>query len=189
MDHHDNGDSALQIRFEALVEQWEDDTWMHSFPSIIMRHEAIGEIIAMGESALPLILRRYRDHGGFWHHPLRAITGYNNPDGIEPIEGVPGWVGVKVKEQRDSWLRWGVVNDLLDTAEPQPRTVHGGFELRHWGFCEDDACRDERERVYRCPSCQQTFCHQCLDLLQWEINNLNHCPKCGWSPENPAGEP
>ena len=175
--------TPLQERFDSLADLWQEETALHSFSSIIMRHPAIREIIEMGEPAVPLMLRQWRDHGGLWDQPLAAVTGVSITEGINPLPEVKGWVGVSYPTLRTAWLRWGVENGHLDTIESAPQPVRGGYALRHYGPCANDSCQEARERVYQCPCCTETFCHRCTDILYWEIDFTKICPKCGWDPD------
>ena len=180
--------TQLEERFDALADIWRKQTHYHSNTAIIMRHPAINTIIEMGQPAVPLILRRWRDHGGMWQHALSTITGVHITEGITDLtdanqEGIKGWVAISYPTLRAAWLKWGVENQHLDTVESAPQMVRGGYALRHYGFCDDDLCQETRERVYQCPCCTQTFCNQCTDILRWEIEFIRTCPRCGWNPD------
>ena len=51
----------------------------------------------MGESAIPLILEKIAaGQQGLWWILLETITGARPDEGITPIEGTKGWVGMDV---------------------------------------------------------------------------------------------
>ena len=60
--------------------------------------------------------------------------------------------------------------------------VWGSYTLHRYKLCDNDSCQDTTERVYQCPHCTETFCHECTELLRWEIDHLATCPQCGWNP-------
>ena len=180
--------TQLEERFNALADIWRKQTHHQSNTEIIMRHPAINTIIEIGQPAVPLILRRWRDQGGMWQHALHAITGVHITEGITDLtdanhEVIKGWVTVRYPTLRSAWLKWGVENQHLDTIASTPQMVQGGYALRHYGFCDNDSCQETRERVYQCPCCTETFCHQCTDILRWEVESIRTCPRCGWNPD------
>ncbi len=92
---------ADRERFEALADQWEEETLFLSFSDQAAAHPAHQEIVSMGERAVPLILERMRSQGGLWFHALRALTGAN------PV--APEDRG-KTDAMQASWLQWGERN-------------------------------------------------------------------------------
>ena len=97
-DEGDQADKEMEARFRILAKQWREETGMWSMNWRMEIHPAYQEIIAMGESAVPLLLRELQECPDHWFGALRAITG-ENP--------VPPELAGKVKPMADSWVRWG----------------------------------------------------------------------------------
>jgi len=95
-----NGESsaALEETFRALADEWRVETEMHSSISKKLRHPAYQKIIALGEPAIPLILRELRDRPGFWFEALKAITRQSP---------VPHDERTDLRRVREHWLNWG----------------------------------------------------------------------------------
>ena len=92
--------NELEASFNKLADQWIEDTATQSNPSIIARHAAYAQIVAMKEGAIPLILKeislkRNRPH---WFQVLNDITGMT--PAAEEAWG-------KVEEVAAAWLEWG----------------------------------------------------------------------------------
>ena len=87
--------------FQQLADHWEEDTIYLSNPLRIAQHPAHQEILDMGTSAVPLILKRLKDQGGHWFSTLRTITA---PDPVPPQDrgNVPAMTA--------AWLKWGKRN-------------------------------------------------------------------------------
>ena len=91
-------------RFQELADRWERETVLLSSSSQAAQHPAHQAIVAMGESAVPLIMERMQSQGGHWFHALRSITGAN------PVK--PNDRG-NVRAMQAAWLRWGRVNGYV----------------------------------------------------------------------------
>ena len=89
---------ALEETFRALAEQWRRETEMHSSMSKKLLHPAYQKIIALGEPAIPLILRELRDRPGFWFEALKPITRQSP---------VPPDERTDPRQVRERWLNWG----------------------------------------------------------------------------------
>ncbi len=63
-----------------------------------LAHPAYQKIIALGEPAIPLILRELRDRPGFWFEALKAITRQSP---------VPPDERTDARQVRERWLNWG----------------------------------------------------------------------------------
>ena len=88
----------LVERFESLAHKWEMETMNISSPHQKMRQKEMREIVKMGLAAVPLILKRIEDKGGFWFLALFEITGQNP---------VPTSAAGNLKKVNDAWIRWG----------------------------------------------------------------------------------
>ena len=107
-------------KFTRLAEQWVNETRGHSNTVFITRNEAFKEILEMGEDALPFIFESIKNkERGLWWLALGPITGVNVDTGIDPIEGkdgqpIAGFVGIKVSEHKEAWLKWGQEHGYID---------------------------------------------------------------------------
>jgi hypothetical protein len=95
----------LEDEFADLVHEWRSETGFHSSLSKKFMHRAYQRIIAMGEPALPLILRELRDRPGHWFYALRLIAG-------EKGKGVSAGMD-DFDDARSAWLEWGYKNNYL----------------------------------------------------------------------------
>jgi hypothetical protein len=91
-------------KFRLKADQWYLDTDGLSAPEDFMFHSAYLNIIGMGISILPTILRELRDHGGRWFHALEAIADVN------PVRAEELGSYNKMKE---AWIEWGTKNHYL----------------------------------------------------------------------------
>ena len=96
--------NSLDQLFEALAEQWRDETaHLSSIPKVVM-HPAYQRIVGMGRAALPLILRSMREQPGYWFWALEMIAG-ENP--------VPAEDAGHTKKMKEAWLSWGAKRGLI----------------------------------------------------------------------------
>ena len=70
-------DPADEKEFQALADQWWRETAHFSYLPRKYQHVAYRKILAMGTRAVPLILRRLKEEGGWWFEALAAITMEN----------------------------------------------------------------------------------------------------------------
>ena len=97
-------DEGLRVAFEELALTWSAGTAHLSSPGKLIEHPAYRQIIGLGPSVLPLILRDLQETGRFWFPALGAITG-ENP--------VPDHAAGDVERMTDAWLQWGRANGLI----------------------------------------------------------------------------
>ena len=97
-------DESLKAAFEELALSWSADTAHLSSPIKLMAHPAYRQIIALGPSVLPLMLRDLKETGRFWFPALIAITGEN------PI---PDEAAGDIERMTSAWVEWGHKNGLL----------------------------------------------------------------------------
>jgi len=95
-----HGDSQVK-RFAELARIWHDETEFLSSPIVVAEHAAYREIIAMGGTAIPLIMSEMEERPGQWFAALRAITG---------VDPVPVEVSGDVRAMTAVWLDWGKVH-------------------------------------------------------------------------------
>jgi hypothetical protein len=98
------GDS-LEVRFCSLASRWKAEIGPDSSLSNITNNMNYLRIIAMGEEAIPLILRELQREPAPWFVALRAITGEDSVD-----RDFPG----NFRKKADAWLRWGFENGYID---------------------------------------------------------------------------
>ncbi len=91
-------DDALAARFRILADQWKAETGMFSLHEQKAQHPAYREIIAMGDQAIPLILRELQERPYRWFAALRELTG-ENPIPLESAGQFEPGVA--------AWLKWG----------------------------------------------------------------------------------
>lgn len=90
---------TLEERFQRLLETWHRATDHHSSLTIIRSHPAFRELVALGDPAVPLMLRALADPFNFeLTTALQAITG-EAPAAVEAPADREGIV--------NAWLRWG----------------------------------------------------------------------------------
>jgi hypothetical protein len=99
----------MEQRFRRLEAQWQAETLVLSDRGKIMGHSAMRAIIALGDEAVPLILRDLQDKPSVLVWALPEITGEN----LAPprIEG--GFFKWNLDTQIDAWLRWGREKGLV----------------------------------------------------------------------------
>jgi hypothetical protein len=99
------GSTGVDGRFVSLAKRWRSETRLVNNVSRRTKHPAYQEIIAMGERAVPLILRDLAENGpSDWFVAITAITGEN------PItEEMAGDMTLMT----EAWLRWGTAMGYL----------------------------------------------------------------------------
>ena len=99
-------ETGMGSTFNVLADKWEKETGFYSLMGQMAQHFAYQQILAIGEDAIPLILRRIERQGGLWYHALETITGVPSPAGIAKLH-TEGWHTVDVKMVNAAWLQWG----------------------------------------------------------------------------------
>ena len=96
----------LQIeRFKDLVNRWRAETGHISSLSDIEEHEAFKSIVAMGQSAIPLILYELSENPSWLLLALDAIVD-EPPDLPEDSQG-------GLMDSTSAWIDWGRSNGYL----------------------------------------------------------------------------
>jgi hypothetical protein len=90
--------ASVEQRFRQLTATWEQAVAHQSSSTIRQRHPAYQEIIALGESVVPLLLRDLENTRRHWFAALQAITGAN------PI---PAEHAGRIDAMAEDWLAWG----------------------------------------------------------------------------------
>lgn len=89
---------SVEERFRELATKWRHDVRSVSSTTERILHPAYQDIIGMGKSAVPLILRELELNGGHWFWALRHIT-HENPASPEDAGNI--------QRLRKAWLEWG----------------------------------------------------------------------------------
>ncbi len=90
-------DVEAQREFDRLAAAWLEDTQVTSSLTRMVKHPAYQQIIAMGERAIPPILRDLDQDPKHWGPALHAITG---------VRPVPAEDAGKLKAVAKAWLQW-----------------------------------------------------------------------------------
>jgi len=98
----ETSNQEIETEFAYLVDRWLKETIHLSLIRDKIINPAYLQIIAMGSTAVPLILRELRDRPSHWFVALQALTKSN------PAEGA-----LNPREARDKWLTWGEENGLI----------------------------------------------------------------------------
>ncbi len=88
----------IEKAFGSLADKWHEETDALSSPTKITSNEAYLKIIALGQAAIPLILRDLQERGGDWYLALRVLTDAN------PVR--PEHEGYTTRMDA-AWLNWG----------------------------------------------------------------------------------
>ena len=96
--------SLLEKRFNEYATRWKNETIGYSSTLHITRNDSYLDIIGMGESVVPFILRDLKKEPNHWFVALRAITK-ENPVQKEHYGNI--------EEMRQDWLVWGKKNRLI----------------------------------------------------------------------------
>lgn len=91
-----------KIKFSRLTEEWHEETDMHSSTLKAIAHPAYLTIIAMGQKAIPLVLREMKRGPGHWFPAIKALT-----EGLRAKDEDPSKGCTTASEARAAWVRWG----------------------------------------------------------------------------------
>ena len=97
---------TIETRFRRLAYEWKRETGHMSTVSRIAEHPSYLGIIAMGEPAIPLILKDLKVEPNHWFPALFSIAG----EGPHIPEHDKGDIG-KISE---AWLEWGKSKNYLE---------------------------------------------------------------------------
>jgi hypothetical protein len=92
---------TLEERFNRLADLWQRETGHLSSSRKMAMHPAYQEIIAMGQPAVPLLLRALVERPDHWDMALEAITR------ADPVPR-EDWGNMDRIDQ--AWLKWGREN-------------------------------------------------------------------------------
>jgi hypothetical protein len=90
--------------FQALVAQWKQATLNESSIERMTKDPSYRQIVAMGETAVPLLLEEMRERPDYWFAALREIT---------KTDPVPAEARGDLDRMTEAWLQWGRANGYL----------------------------------------------------------------------------
>jgi hypothetical protein len=96
----------LEKTFNALAEQWREETGHLSSTLHKSMHPAYQRIIGLGPQAIPLILRELEQEPNFWFWALRAISGEN------PTQQADG-----IEDAIKAWKQWGMKRGYIPSEQ------------------------------------------------------------------------
>lgn len=92
-------------KFSDLADKWESETRHISRSSIAMAHPAFLRMIAMGQVALPLALKRLSENGSpYWLDLLRVLSPIDPSDSVQSAD---------LADLKRAWLDWGAKQGLV----------------------------------------------------------------------------
>lgn len=89
---------TAQQKFESLAERWKKETLYCSSVLEMAMHPAYQQIIGMGRTAIPFMLKDLKEQPRHWFWALRAISGE---------DPVPPNARGDVLRMTQAWLVWG----------------------------------------------------------------------------------
>jgi len=89
--------TPLTVKFANLAATWEYETAHMSSIQGMVAHPAYSRIIAMGNDAVPLILKQLKTSPDYWFPALSAITG------VDPIKSSDEG---DMQAMTNAWLNW-----------------------------------------------------------------------------------
>lgn len=92
---------SLEERFRRLEGTWHAETAYLSSAAKIVQHPAFQEIIHMGRSVVPFMLRDLERKPGLWVWALPEIMG---------ADPVPASDRGNIAKMTEAWLRWARAN-------------------------------------------------------------------------------
>jgi hypothetical protein len=95
-------EKATEEKFRRLAGKWHDETDMYSSTLKVIAHPAYLTIVAMGQSAIPLVLREMKQGPGHWFPAINALTEDLRAEGENPASGC-----ATSSEARAAWVKWG----------------------------------------------------------------------------------
>ena len=96
----------LEAEFQELANQWRHDTGHFSFVGQMITHPAYQSILAMGEPAIPLILKELQSGPYHWFHALSIISG-ESPH-------IPNEDRGRIRAISKIWIEWGRMKGYIE---------------------------------------------------------------------------
>jgi hypothetical protein len=84
-------------KFQSLVSEWKENTRFMSSSTAMILDTAYQEIVGMGPSVIPFILRELETRPDYWFPALKALTG---------VDPVPSSERGKIRAMAKAWLDW-----------------------------------------------------------------------------------
>lgn len=103
--HADEAEARLQDRFDALVSVWRSEVGVLSSTTKRIAHPAYAQIIALGEGAIPLLLRELQREPNHWFCALRTLTH------ADPVLAAQRG---RMDEMANAWIEWGRDQGLIE---------------------------------------------------------------------------
>jgi hypothetical protein len=94
----------VEQQFAAFALQWKEASAFLSSTSAMVAHPAYQAIIALGQPAVPILLRDLEKEPAHWFEALKAITG-EDPVSQKDWGNIPA--------MRRAWLAWGRNHNLI----------------------------------------------------------------------------
>lgn len=94
----------LELEFHTLAKQWKEETGELSSLSKVCSNWNYLRIIALGEGAVPLILRELQREPAPWFVALEAISGEHN---------IGRQFAGNFRKMAAEWLEWGAARGLI----------------------------------------------------------------------------
>ena len=99
-----NREASAESRFERLKDEWKQQSQYLSNTTQMAMLRPYQQIIGLGPSVLPLLLKELARAPDYWFWALEAITG-QNPVSAEAVGNVAAMA--------EAWLAWGRREGLL----------------------------------------------------------------------------
>jgi hypothetical protein len=96
--------NTLESEFSRLAAEWRDDVAEVSSYSEMVSHPAYLRIIALGEAAVPLLLRELRREPNHWFVALHVLTG------VDPVRPESR---ARLYDMAHDWIVWGQRHQYL----------------------------------------------------------------------------
>ena len=90
-------------KFDRLARQWKQERGPVSSARRMAAHPAYRAIVAMGKSAIPLLLAELERQPDHWFIALHELTG---------AEPVPEEARGRIDEMAAAWVKWGRANGI-----------------------------------------------------------------------------
>ena len=97
---------SVQCKFNALVKDWQRARQGSSTAPLV--DDAYGQIVAMGQEAIPMLLREVEKGSGHWFTALKWITA---------ADVVTNENRHSIKRLKESWLAWGLERGYMNPED------------------------------------------------------------------------
>lgn len=94
----------MESKFDFHYENWLSETGLLSDVSKIINHEDFQQILSMGNTAIPFILRKIKNEPSPLVWALNILTRQNISKGER----------ISISEAASKWYRWGIRNNYIN---------------------------------------------------------------------------